>query len=340
MNRFRYGLLLGWFWLLASASLHADVLDLAQFTIVQQQDSNFTLVARLPESGDASLPVSWPSSCTVSSGDVSSVGSAFSVSFDADCGNEGGEIQTRWGSDGAMLQVVLTDGGTASSILPGGPRGARITVPDWQSTAELQIDGFWNTAQSYLGLGTIHVLEGWDHLAFVLCLALLAKGMSLLWLITAFTVGHSISLALAHFGILNVPIVPVEAIIALSVVFMAREALLAHRAKSGPMLGGEQRKDKSLRWKLGVTAGFGLIHGLGFASVLGSLGVSASQTVTALAFFNIGVEVGQIFFVLVVLGLMALMRKIRIEKQSTRLATCLVGGMGLFWTIERVVYGV
>lgn len=316
-------------------SAYAHYLDLAQFSIYQQQGSNFRLEVSLPVNLDPASPVSWPAGCSVLDRTDSTVGNSVSVSFDVTCEqSSAGFIQTRWGRDGALLELHLLDGTTTSTMLAGGRLGAAIAIPDWQAAALQQPDGFLKTAWRYLELGTVHVLIGIDHLAFVLCLAMLARGISLVWLISAFTLGHSVSLALAHFGVLNVPIIPVEAIIALSVVFMAREALLAHKAQHSDI---GRTDTQSLRWRMGLTAGFGLIHGLGFASVLGSLGVSASQTIVALAFFNIGVEVGQLMFVVTVLCILWLVRRVNLDQPLIRASAFAVGGMGIFWTLERVL---
>jgi len=320
------------FWALLSVPVLADELDLAQFLMIQQESAEqFQLIASLPENLDPTAAVSLPDSCSLTSRSYTGNDRAHRVVLNIICSEaDAGVIQTRWGSDGAMLKLRLSDGSETSMLLPGGPEGAALRLPDWTAAGNAVTPGFWSTAWRYLELGTVHVLIGWDHLAFVLCLSLLASGSALFWLITAFTLGHSISLALAHFGLLNLPIGPVEAIIALSVVFMAREALLSIRAKTG-------QPPRSLNWRIGLTAGFGLIHGLGFASVLSGLGISASETVTALAFFNIGVEIGQILFVCAVLALMAALRTIRVERQSINALTCGVGATGVFWTVERMV---
>jgi len=317
---------------LLSVPALADELDLAQFLMVQQESATqFQLIANLPEDIDPAAAVSLPESCSLLNRSYTGNERAYRVVLNFTCSApNAGLIQTRWGSDGAMLQLQLNDGTHTSMLLAGGPEGAVIRLPDWVAAGSAVTPGFWSTAWRYLELGTVHVLIGWDHLAFVLCLSLLASGLSLLWLISAFTLGHSISLALAHFGLLNLPIGPVEAIIALSVVFMAREALLMKRAQAG-------QPARSLNWRIGLTAGFGLIHGLGFASVLSGLGISATETVTALAFFNIGVEIGQILFVFAVLAVMFALRSIRIERQSVHALTCAVGAIGVFWTVERVI---
>jgi hypothetical protein len=313
----------------------AHYLDLAQFSIYQKLGTSFRLDVSLPINLDPLSPVSWPAGCSVLDRADSTVGNSVSVSFDVVCEQTSpGIIQTRWGRDGALLELHLLDGTITSTMLPGGRLGAAITVPDWDIAALQEPDGFLKTAWRYLELGTVHVLIGLDHLAFVLCLAMMARGIPLVWLISAFTLGHSVSLALAHFGLLNVPIVPVEAVIALSVVFMAREALLAQKAQTSDI---GRTETQSLRWRMGLTAGFGLIHGLGFASVLGSLGVSASQTIVALAFFNIGVEVGQLLFVFTVLGVLWLVRRINLDQQLIRASAFAVGGLGIFWTLERIL---
>lgn len=192
--------------------------------------------------------------------------------------------------------------------------------------------GVVQTAMHYLYLGAVHVLIGWDHLAFVFCLTLLASGLSLIGLITAFTLGHSLSLGLAHFGLIQLPVAPVEAIIALSIVFMAREAWLCRVPGSVGAAG-------SARSRPLITAFFGLIHGLGFASVLGDLGVSSSQRALALVFFNAGVEVGQVAFVLAVVALGLVVRKVSLQQWLLPGLTAGIGGMGVFWTLERVLPG-
>lgn len=320
----------------------AHYLELAQFTLVQQNVEDeglwFRFDASLPVNLDPDLPVAWPTGCTVlERAERVESGNAVTVSFDVTCDETAnGLIRTRWGRDGGMLELHLLDGSVASTMLSGGRFGAEFALPDWDAAAAREPDGLLATAWRYLVLGAEHVLIGFDHLAFVLCLAMLARGINFLWLISAFTLGHSISLALAYLGVVNVPIVPVEATIALSVVFMAREALLSHQAENNPELA-QRSAVASLRWRLGITAGFGLIHGLGFASVLGGLGVSAADTVIALLFFNVGVEIGQLLFVFTVLALLMLLRKVNLDQKMIRASAFAAGGLGLFWTVERVM---
>lgn len=317
-------------------------MDIAQFSIYQLDDSRFRLEVSLPLNLDPDSPVDWPAGCELlDRAHHIATNNASTVVFDVQCERGGsGLIRTRWGREGGLLQLTPIDGYSTATMLPGGQPGASIPLPDWGAVAAQGPDSFIQIAWRYMQLGAVHVLEGWDHLAFVLCLAMLATGLPLIALISAFTVGHSISLALAHFGLINIPIVPVEAVIALSVVFMAREALIADKQRRGETIQSGDERSRSLRWRMGITAGFGLVHGLGFASVLGGLGVSASETVMALAFFNIGVEVGQILFVLAALLVLAVVRELDLERQLTRATIFMVGGMGIFWTLDRILLGI
>ncbi len=323
-----------------SGMAFADDLDLAQFSLTQLTSSSaasmqMRLRATLPEDADPNAAVSLPASCELLGRDASVTARTFIVDLLMDCEySTTGQIQTAWAIDGGVFELVSAEGHSTTLLLSGGRPGALLTIPDWQTIVAQPQPGFWETAWRYLELGTVHVLIGWDHLAFVFCISLLASGMPLLWLITAFTVGHSISLALSHFGLLNLPIAPVEAVIALSVVFMAREALLMHRSH---LAANTHAHARSFNWRMGIVAGFGLIHGLGFASVLSGLGVNASETVTALAFFNIGVEIGQVLFVAAVLTSLYLLRKIRLERYMIQAASYGIGAIGVLWTVERVV---
>lgn len=329
-------ILLGLMLLLGSSLSQAHYLDIAQFTLSQlEQPGGFRmLVDNLPQTLVPDQAVGLPPGCEVLSRRQSQPGMLPSVELSVSCstGSEG-EIETQWGRDGGMLEYRYLDGRVVSRILTGGRSGMNITLPDWDGE-EPQSRGLLAAAWLYLLLGTEHVLIGWDHLAFVFCLALLASGGGLFWLITSFTLGHSLSLALSFFGIVNIAIAPVEAVIALSVVFMAREAVLHQYALryNQDTAGGLH----SLQGRMALTAGFGLIHGLGFASVLDGLGVTAGDTVIALAFFNIGVETGQVLFVVAVLSLLCFCRRMKFDRAFIISALSLIGTMGLVWTLQRI----
>ena len=183
-------------------------------------------------------------------------------------------------------------------------------------------------AIDYFYQGMVHIGFGWDHLAFIFCLCILASSLrTLLWTITAFTIGHSMSMALSFFGYVSIAIPPVEAIIAMSIVFMA--------AQAWRRLDAEQKTQSQIRTS-SIIVIFGLIHGLGFASALESIGVVEQEKIAALAFFNLGVEIGQILFVSVVYCLLASFSKVGFSYWFSKLMLVCTGIAGWFWTLERV----
>jgi hypothetical protein len=248
----------------------------------------------------------------------------------------GDSIGVPWGEDGAVFTSMLGSAASAAVLLQGS--NGTVFLPAIPAGTESR--PLPSVAHDYVYLGITHILDGADHLAFVLCLCLLTSGLRLLGLITAFTLGHSISLALAFLGVVHVPAPPVEATIALSIAFMAREVLLAKRTPQTAVPPAPVAANGDLgtrRRHVAVVAGFGLLHGLGFASALGELGVSAGERITGLVFFNLGVEAGQLMFVALVSLLLLLARAVRVL-QPLRLAALYAAGiLGLFWTFDRAV---
>ncbi len=161
-----------------------------------------------------------------------------------------------------------------------------------------------NTIKTYLLLGIEHILLGIDHLLFVLALLLITPGFSkLIKTITAFTIAHSITLSLSALGFVGLPGPPVEAVIALSIVFLAYEIIKYYR--------GEESLAIKYPWV--VAFAFGLLHGFGFAGALTSIGLPQTTIPAALLFFNVGVEIGQILFILVVITVIWLLKKSKIN---------------------------
>ena len=180
------------------------------------------------------------------------------------------------------------------------------------------------TFNEFLYLGYTHILpKGLDHILFVLGLFLLNPAWRpLLWQVTAFTLAHSVTLAMSIFGLISVPGYIVEPIIALSITFIALENILTTDLKP---------------WRPVVVFVFGLIHGLGFAGVLSELGMPAGQEWIALLSFNIGVEFGQISVILLALGAVWLFRnEAWYRNRVTIPASVVIGAIGLFWFVERV----
>ena len=190
-------------------------------------------------------------------------------------------------------------------------------------------EGTGAVAWSYFVLGVEHILGGIDHLLFVLALLLIVRGNKrIVATVTAFTVAHSITLAAATLGWVHVPGPPVEAIIALSIVFVASEVVHAHQGRSG--------LTERAPWI--VAFSFGLLHGFGFAGALAEVGLPQTAIPLALLTFNVGVEVGQLMFVAAVLILRLIgARFLRGDMGWLPVATAYgVGSLAAFWTIERI----
>lgn len=184
-------------------------------------------------------------------------------------------------------------------------------------------------ALTYFALGVEHILSGVDHLLFVLALLMVVVGWrKLVGTITAFTVAHSITLALAALGFVHVPGPPVEAVIALSIVFVAAEIIRGRRGDSG--------LTARMPWIVAFT--FGLLHGFGFAGALSEIGLPQSAIPLALFTFNVGVEAGQLLFVGAVLASYLIVHRIQLTPPdwAWRIPAYVIGGIAAYWMIERV----
>jgi hydrogenase/urease accessory protein HupE len=202
-------------------------------------------------------------------------------------------------------------------------------TPDEPSVVITAAASPWQVSRTYLILGFEHILLGIDHLLFVLALVLLVKGWKkLVATITSFTLAHSLTLAAATLGFLHVPGPPVEACIALSIVFVAAEIIRSRQGKSG--------LTERAPWVVAFT--FGLLHGLGFAGALSEVGLPQQAIPWALLFFNVGVELGQLAFVLTVLGLIAIAHRLplRAPPWGWRVVPHAIGVVAMFWVIERI----
>ena len=187
----------------------------------------------------------------------------------------------------------------------------------------------WQVAWDYTVLGVDHILSGFDHLTFVLALLLIVSGARrLLVTVTSFTLAHSITLAAATLGVMWVPGPPVEATIALSILFLASELVKVNR--------GQTSLTACYPWVVAFT--FGLLHGFGFAGALGDVGLPQNEIPLALLMFNVGVELGQLLFIAAVLALLAVVRKVRTEwpDWAHQLPAYGIGSIAAFWFIERI----
>lgn len=218
-----------------------------------------------------------------------------------------------------LVRVERLDGTTqVGRIAPAAPDFVVDAAPPWLEVAI-----------TYLKLGIEHILLGIDHLLFVLALLILVQGThKLIVTVTAFTVAHSITLAGAALGVVSVPIAPVEACIALSIVFVATE--IVHGRSGRPGL--------TARYPWLVAFVFGLLHGFGFASALREIGLPQTDIPLALLFFNVGVEVGQLLFIAAVLTVVGLARRLPLTPPawSWRIPPYAIGGLASFWLLQRL----
>ena len=226
-----------------------------------------------------------------------------------------------------MVTASWRDGTTATFFFP--RSGAGIDLDP--SFLRAGSGSLTDTARRYTALGIEHILSGVDHLLFVLgLLLLLDTGWRLVKTITSFTVAHSITLGLASLGLIHVPLRSVEAVIALSIVFLAIEVL--HKQRGQTSVAG--------RYPWAVAFGFGLVHGLGFASALNALGLPDREIPSALFFFNVGVEIGQVLFVLVILALRGTISRfgVAVPRWTQKVPAYGIGIVATFWFAQRATF--
>jgi len=244
--------------------------------------------------------------------------------FRVDCGERGLSGATLGvrglASDGtnALLRVALRDGRRVQAVLHAGEPSYR--VPSHQTA--------WDVAFDYGALGFDHILTGVDHLAFVLGLVLLVGGgRLLLYTVTAFTLGHSVTLSLATLGFVRFPSGLVELVIALTIVLLALELARPPRDALSWM--------RRAPWLM--AASFGLLHGLGFAGALAEVGLPAEEIPLALLTFNLGIEVGQLLFVLVALVVGRALAAVRVPLPAwaLRVPAHAMGGLAVYWCLDR-----
>ncbi len=188
-------------------------------------------------------------------------------------------------------------------------------------------------ARTYLELGVEHILTGWDHLLYIVGMLMLVKGRQRVILtMSAFTATHSLTLTGAALGWVHVPQAPVEACIALSILFVASESVRVHQG----------RESLTQRWPWVVSFTFGLLHGFGFAGALSEVGLPQKAIPVALLFFNIGVEVGQLMFIAGVFLVIAFGREVmkrtnqRVPLWAWRVPIYAIGTVAAFWFVQRV----
>lgn len=302
----------------------------AYLQLKQTSEDTFDVLWKVPAMGDnlrLGLYVTYPESCELLGEPTAMfVNNAYLERLSIREPN--GLVGTEINIDG--LKATLTDVLVRIERMDGSTQVARL-MPETPSVVVEASPSVWQVAWTYFVIGVEHILFGIDHLLFVFALVLLVSGWRrLLATITSFTLAHSITLALATLGFVHVPGPPVEACIALSIVFVACEIVRTRQGRPG-------LTEKS-PWVIAFT--FGLLHGLGFAGALSEVGLPEQAIPLALLFFNVGVEFGQVAFVCAIsLLTAAVVRPIDrlLPSWSWRLAPYAIGSIAMFWVIERTL---
>lgn len=307
---------------LLAGPLSAHDLGLAQVELSRSEHGAVVMSAKLSATVEATDPVVAPTCTTRRAVARNAPGGNQRVGWTITCPPSVGptNILLPWALQAAMVTRSGPDGHFDSQLIQTGPDGIRLPL----TGAEAQTQSFWRALAGYMSLGVEHILIGLDHIALLVCLFMLATGWTLVRLATAFTIGHSLTLCLAALDLVRVPAGPMEAVIALSVVLLARDVVLGRRL-------GRQHAT--------LLIAIGLVHGLGFASVLDEIGLPNGARLSALLGFNLGVEIGQILVLLaLILSRAALARLIQLpERAGGLVAGVAIGSIAAFWTLERVV---
>lgn len=310
----------------ASLSIYGHEVRPAYFSVTQQSEDTYKIVWKVPAMGTGIpkiypvLPNNWEIIDEQSNLLPGNLRRTYLVKIKN--GLEGNTLRFD-GLNKTLIEVLVSikksDGVQYSSrIKPANPNYLIPVTPDK-----------WSVIKTYLLLGFEHILLGIDHLLFVLALLLLTKGFGrIVKTITAFTIAHSITLSFAALGFVGLPGAPVEAVIALSIVFLAVE--LVHYLKG--------RRGLTVRYPWVVAFIFGLLHGFGFAGALVNLGLPQTDIPWALLFFNVGVELGQLAFVIGALFVIWLIQKLKINWPiwNEKIPPYVIGSLASFWMIERV----
>ncbi len=309
-----------------SQGLQAHPLAPGLLALVEVEDNRFQALWKLPNrtADSGQLQPLFPSSCEVT--DVQSpvaAGTGRSQSFQLICaGSVIGETFGVQGMDpataGVLLRISFLDQRVVHEMLRF--EQSTFAVPPKQSG--LQVFG------RYLVLGIDHLIEGIDHVLFVITLAILVGwSRQLIWTITLFTLGHSVTLSLTALGFIHFPIFLVEAIIALSIAWAAADIV----RKDTP---GLLRKRPWL-----MSGGFGLLHGMGFASALAQIGLPQQALTIALAAFNIGIEIGQLIIIALFFAAIGLLRLVPLQWPAAiqPLTGYCIGTIGAVWFWQRLL---
>lgn len=305
----------------------AHVLRVAQLNIEQLDSARYSLHYQIPDGEQAIYPSpQLPSRCQWQQQPTRDIGLQ---SYVFDCAGQplvaDDELLLDWQRSGALVSMLWRNGLSQRQFFPVSEQGIVVSLEDLQAGS----GSLLKTAQRYTELGVYHILIGIDHLFFVLAMLLLVSSRyKLIAAITAFTLAHSVTLALSVFELLSLNMAVVESLIALSIVVMAKEIVLAERGRLG------------IAWHYPALVAliFGLIHGLGFADALKALGIANESIPATLLFFNLGVELGQVLFIAVIwlLVYMAKLLGAKWSKQRQIASAYILGATAMVWFLLRI----
>lgn len=311
-----------------SSLASAHELRPAFLSITETNTAEYKILWKTPALGEKQLALKakFPSTCTASNGHRQVEENKFAIeTWMLSCPQTLRGQTIRIGG----LEKTLTDVLVKTTWLDGESVTARLT-PDKTHFVFAKNQQRGGVMKTYFFLGAQHILGGIDHLLFVLAVMLLIiSHKKLFFAITAFTVGHSVTLALATLDIVRLDPTLVEILIAMSIVLMAYESARRWQGQSG----------LTLEFPWIVTFSFGLLHGFGFAGALRAIGLPQTDIPAALFFFNVGVEVGQLLFIAVVFSLLALPIFKRMHGGTRAMAggSYAIGVIAVFWTLQRVI---
>ncbi len=307
----------------------ADEIKLSYLEIKEIKSQHYSVLLKLGTNDNQKLPITllMPKECSLTLPKTSHlVNNTYLDRWQMQC-NDGLADKTLFleglksTSTDLLLRLELLSGASHSKLLS--PEKSSYRIPKNTSS--------WQIVQTYTWLGITHILLGFDHLLFVFALLLIVKNMRrLLWTITAFTLAHSLTMIVATLGIVHLPSAPVEAIIALSILFLAMEIIHEKQGKIG----------LTSRYPWIIAFIFGLLHGFGFAGALAEIGLPQEAITLALVFFNIGVELGQLMFVATIVFIVVMLQRVTYPALLNKLQTVVVyiiGGVSSFWLIERTL---
>ena len=311
MNKFYFCLIL----LFSSPAINAHEFNPAHLVINEKEDFKYDVTWMYPIRNLGPVSLSLPKDCESNSIEAFQESKYLTEKISMQCANpiKGKSIFI----DGLS---ILNDALVTIKFLNGERFEGLVSLKDSKLTIPKEVQVF---PTGYFALGIEHLIGGPDHLLFVFGLLFVVFGWrNLLKTITAFTLAHSLTLGLSVFEIVNLPSITIEALIALTIIYLALE------------ISEDRGKDRT-PWIMAF--GFGLLHGFGFAGALGEIGIANEQLFLSLLFFNIGIEIGQLIMIPIFLIIIWLLQNIKLNFSVTKLSSYTIGGMGSFWLIERVL---